>query len=55
MLRRLAAAEGVFTAPEAAATLVAAERLRREGVLAASDRVVCFLTGNAYKYLSSLA
>ena len=55
MLRRLAAVEGIYTAPEAAATLVAAERLVADGTIYRDERVVTFLTGNAYKYLSSLA
>ena len=55
MLRRLARTEGIYAAPEAAATLVAAERLCHSGGLHREERVVCFLTGNAYKYLSSLA
>ena len=55
MVRRLAAAEGIYAAPEAAATLVAAARLRDNGEISADDSVACFLTGNAYKYQSSLA
>lgn len=55
MLQRIAAAEGIYPAPEAAATLVAAEQLRRRDEIGAGEQVVCFLTGNAYKYLSSLA
>ena len=54
MLRRLAAVEGIYAAPEAAATLVAAQRLVEDGVIYRDERVVSFLTGNAYKYLSSL-
>jgi len=54
MLRRLAAVEGIYAAPEAAATLVAAQRLVEDGTIHREERVVTFLTGNAYKYLSSL-
>ena len=54
MLRTLAAVEGIYAAPEAAATLVAAQRLVEAGEIHADERVVTFLTGNAYKYLSSL-
>ena len=54
MLRMIARVEGIYTAPEAAATLVAATELASQGRLDSSGRVVCFLTGNAYKYLSSL-
>lgn len=55
MLRRLAAVEGIYAAPEAAATLVAVQRLVENGTICHDERVVTFLTGNAYKYLSSLA
>jgi len=54
MLRRLATVEGIYAAPEAAATLVAAQRLVEDGTIRRDERVVTFLTGNAYKYLSSL-
>ncbi len=54
MLRMTARMEGIYAAPEAAATLVAAAELARQGRLDGDGRVVCFLTGNAYKYLSSL-
>lgn len=54
LLRGLAAAEGIYAAPEAAATLAAARDLRARDWIAAGEQVVCFLTGNAYKYLSSL-
>jgi threonine synthase len=54
MLRLLARTEGIYPAPESAATLVAAQHLAAEGWIGEADRVVCFLTGNAYKYLSSL-
>jgi threonine synthase len=55
MLSRLAAVEGIYAAPEAAATLVAAQRLVEDGTICRDERVLTFLTGNAYKYLSSLA
>ncbi|HJO03932.1 MAG TPA: threonine synthase [Acidobacteriota bacterium] len=54
MLRKIARVEGIYAAPEAAATLVAASELVRQGRLDPSGHIVCFLTGNAYKYLSSL-
>lgn len=54
MVRLLARTEGIYPAPESAATLVAAQQLVASRTIEASDRVVCFLTGNAYKYLSSL-
>jgi len=54
MLRTAARLEGIYPAPEAAATLVAAADLASQGRLDGDGRVVCLLTGNAYKYLSSL-
>jgi len=42
--------EGIYLAPEAAATVAAAERLKRDGWLHAEDEVVLFLTGNGFKY-----
>ncbi len=54
MVRLTARTEGMYPAPEAAATMVAAAELARQGRLDGSGRVLCFLTGNAYKYLSSI-
>ncbi len=54
MVRMIARAEGIYPAPEAAATIVAATELASQGRLDGSGRVLCFLTGNAYKYLSSI-
>lgn len=54
MVRMTARLEGIYPAPEAAATLVAAAELASQGRLDSDGRVVCLLTGNAYKYLSSL-
>ena len=48
---RLAQEEGVFVAPESAATLAAAEILRQRGWLAADETVVCFNTGMGLKYI----
>jgi threonine synthase len=48
--RELAAAEGMFVAPEGAATLVAAQKLRAAGWIGAEERVVLFNTGTGYKY-----
>jgi threonine synthase len=48
---RLAQEEGVFAAPESAATLAAAEVLRQRGWLAADETVVCFNTGMGLKYI----
>jgi threonine synthase len=43
-------AEGLWMAPEGAATAVAARELRREGKLAYDDRVVLFNTGSGMTY-----
>lgn len=48
--RRLAATEGLFVAPEGAATVSAAARLARQGWLGREDLVVLFNTGTGYKY-----
>ncbi|MFY9845235.1 MAG: threonine synthase [Terriglobales bacterium] len=50
-MRRWASVEGVFAAPEGAASLVAYQKLRASGFLRAEDKVVLFNTGSAYKYL----
>jgi threonine synthase len=42
--------EGIFAAPEGAATLAAAAKLRSSGWLAPEDRVVLFNTGSGLKY-----
>jgi len=48
--RELAAAEGVFAAPEGAATLVAAQKLVARGWIKPRESVVLFNTGCGYKY-----
>jgi threonine synthase len=50
-MRHWASVEGVFAAPEGAASLVAYWKLRACGFFAADDTVVMFNTGSAYKYL----
>jgi threonine synthase len=52
--RHWASAEGVFAAPEGAASLVAYQKLRASGFFRAEDKVVLFNTGSAYKYLDML-
>ncbi|HEX6880722.1 MAG TPA: threonine synthase [Terriglobales bacterium] len=47
--------EGVFAAPEGAASLAAYKRLRATGFLKESDRVVLFNTGTAMKYIEAVA
>lgn len=51
--KELAAMEGMFAAPEGAATVVAARKLREAGRIKASDKVVLFNTGSGYKYLEA--
>jgi threonine synthase len=54
MVARLGASEGIYPAPEAAATLVAAARMVADGRIDGDETVLTFLTGNAYKYQESL-
>ena len=53
--RHWASVEGVFAAPEGAASLVAYRKLRASGFFGAEDKVVLFNTGSAYKYLDMIA
>ena len=53
-MRRWASVEGVFAAPEGAASLVAYQKLRASGFFRAEDTVVLFNTGTAYKYLDMI-
>ena len=48
--RELAALEGVFAAPEGAATVVAARKLAAEKWIGSDESVVLFNTGTGYKY-----
>ncbi len=52
--RHWASVEGVFAAPEGAASLVAYRKLRASNFLSADDTVVLFNTGSAYKYLDMI-
>jgi len=52
--RHWASVEGVFAAPEGAASLVAYQKLRTDGFFGADDTVVLFNTGSAYKYLDMI-
>jgi threonine synthase len=49
--QRLAAAEGIFAAPEGAATLAGLIHLLEQGWVHAEERVVLFNTGTGLKYL----
>jgi len=48
--RELAAAEGIFAAPEGAATVAAARKLAASGWIRPEEAVVLFNTGSGYKY-----
>jgi len=52
--RHWASVEGIFAAPEGAASLVAYQKLRASGFLREEDTVVLFNTGTAYKYLDMM-
>ena len=49
--KELAAAEGIFAAPEGAATLAALKELVKQKWLDPAERVVLFNTGTGLKYL----
>ena len=51
--RRIAAAEGVFAAPEGGACLSALRRLRESGDVSRDDTVVLFNTGTGAKYVEA--
>lgn len=53
-VRHWATVEGVFAAPEGAASLVAYNKLLASGFFGAEDVVVMFNTGTAYKYLDMM-
>ena len=48
--RELAALEGIFAAPEGAATVIAAQKLAARGWIKPDETVVLFNTGTGYKY-----
>src|ERR1700684_1657799 len=48
--RELARLEGMYAAPEGAATVVAAQKLAKRGWIRPDDTVVLFNTGTGYKY-----
>jgi threonine synthase len=51
----LAAAEGVFAAPEGGACIAACRRLLADGFLGSNDRIVIYNTGSGLKYLDALS
>jgi threonine synthase len=52
--RRLAAAEGIFAAPEGAATLAGLEKLVKQGWIHPEEKIVLFNTGTGLKYLKQV-
>jgi threonine synthase len=48
--RELASLEGIFAAPEGAATIIAARKLAASGWIKPEEKVVLFNTGTGYKY-----
>ena len=54
-VRSWASEEGIFAAPEGAASLVAYEKLIANKFLKPSDRVVLFNTGSGIKYVDAIA
>jgi len=52
--RRLGQGEGIFSAPEGAATLAAVEKLVQQKWIQADERVILFNTGSGLKYLDHL-
>lgn len=52
--RKLGRMEGIFSAPEGAATLAALEALVKQKWIGADERVVLFNTGSGLKYLDQL-
>ncbi len=51
--KELASSEGIFAAPEGAATVVAARKLAKREWIKPDDRVVLFNTGCGYKYVEA--
>jgi threonine synthase len=48
--REVAASDGLYASPEAAATFVAARKLAASGFLTADERVIVFSTGAGLKH-----
>jgi threonine synthase len=49
--RELGSLEGIFTAPEGAATLAALRRLLQQGWIAPKERILLLNTGSGVKYI----
>jgi threonine synthase len=52
--KEMGAKTGIFAAPEGGATLAAAQKLRDQGWIKPTDRVVLFNTGSGVKYIEAL-
>src|SRR4030095_9587493 len=52
--KQLAGLEGIFAAPEGAATLAALKELLQQGWVLPDERIVLFNTGSGLKYLDHL-
>lgn len=52
--KQLARMEGIFAAPEGAATLAALKELVKQGWVHPEERIVLFNTGSGLKYLDHL-
>ena len=50
-MREMGAAEGIWPAPEGAATLVGYRKLRESGFLAPETETVLMNTGSGFKYM----
>jgi len=48
--RLIGRTQGIFACPEGAATLVAFQRLRRQGWIGDDEKVVLLNTGSGHKY-----
>ncbi len=53
-MRKLASEEGIFAAPEGAATLAACDKLVGNGELSLDEEIVLYNTGSGLKYLELL-
>ena len=50
--KQLASMEGIFAAPEGAATLAALKELNKQGWVHPEERIVLFNTGSGLKYIN---
>ena len=52
--RRLIREEGIYTEPAGATALAGLDQAVRQGLVKASERVVCLVTGGGFKHLESI-